>query len=209
MSENPLIERTLAALAKRKFTPHFCQTPTEAEQLILSNIRPKQSVGIGGSMTIKELSLDQKLEDKGCSVYWHWNSPPETRTQVLHDAHTADVYLTSTNAITHQGSLVNIDGNGNRVANLFAGPDVVWIVAGTNKLVEGGLEKAVERIKTQACGKNARRLNLNTPCAHTDHCTPEGQCFSADRICKTLVELSYCPPDKTVHVVLVDCTLGY
>ena len=117
-----------------------------------------------------------------------------------------DVFLLSANAVTADGRIVNIDGNGNRVAASIYGPKKVVFVVGRNKLVDGGLDDAVARIKRCACPPNCRRLNKRTPCALTGECA---DCSSPDRICMVTVVMDRRPRSTDVHVVLVDEELGY
>lgn len=200
--------RVIAHLTRRGFIAQYL-TPEQAVQYVLDHIAPEQPVGIGGSMTIRQLELDRRLSERGNPVYWHWLAAPEQRPQVLRKARDAGAYLCSVNALLEDGRMFNIDGNGNRVAASFFGPRQVFLIAGINKLVAGGREEAIARIKREACPANARRLGLDTPCARTGSCTPQGECFCEDRMCKTTVELSYCSPGHEVHVLLVDRPLGY
>ena len=131
---------------------------------------------------------------------------PTTPVRPKRAAH-ADWFVCSTNAVTRDGRLVNIDGTGNRVAGMFAGPKKVILFIGKNKLVEGGLDEAIARIKRVACPANGRRLNTNTPCALTGECT---DCASPRRMCKITSIIEY-PPNllSELHLVLIDEELGY
>ena len=117
-----------------------------------------------------------------------------------------DWYLCSTNAITMNAKLINIDGNGNRVAAMFGGPKKVVLVVGKNKLA-ADLESGMARVKAVACSKNAQRFGLDTPCAITGKCV---DCHHAQRICSvtTIIEQKPRLLDE-LHIVLVDEELGY
>jgi hypothetical protein len=118
---------------------------------------------------------------------------------------TCDLFLTSSNAVTLSGWLVNIDGNGNRVAALTFGPKKVIVVAGRNKLVDGDLTAAIHRVKNIAAPPNAKRLNCNTPCAKTGFCA---NCNSPDRICRIIHVMDRKPRVADLHVLIVNEDLG-
>jgi len=195
------------ALVKRGFNVHTAQTADQARSLLLSLIPENASVGIGGSMTLREMDMEAALQAKGHQVYWHWTASPETRAQVTAQALSADVYLASSNAVTKQGEIVNIDGNGNRVCGMFYGPAKVFLVISEQKIVDGGLNAAIARIKRHACPPNAKRLGLDTPCAHTGLCNPD-QCGDAC-MCRVTTVLSRPTMGKTVTIIWVDEALGY
>lgn len=198
----------MTAAEKLRHNGFICQcfeTAEQARTAALSLVSPGSSVGIGGSMTVKEMGLDKALEAQGCRVYWHWTAPGDQRAAVQEAARTADYYISSSNAITAQGELVNIDGNGNRVAAQFQGPKNVLIICGRNKL-SGTLEEAIARIKRVACPANARRLNLKTPCALTGRCN---DCSSPERMCNVTAILSHPTHGRRITVFLVDQDLGF
>ena len=199
------ISTLLENLKRRGFAVTRVSTPEEARDYLLRAIGEKETVGIGGSMTIEELSLLPELRRRGNPVFWHWHRENQTPAQAHRGASEADVYLCSANAITADGRIVNIDGTGNRLAALAWGPGRVILVVGKNK-VSGTLDEAVERIKTKACPPNARRLGLNTPCAKLGYCT---DCDSPQRICKATLILDRAPNSHPVEVVLVERDMGY
>ncbi|MDD4797506.1 MAG: lactate utilization protein, partial [Eubacteriales bacterium] len=190
-----------AAAEKLRHNGFDCRcfaTADDAKQAALAHITPGASVGIGGSMTVKQMDLHTALADRGCAIHWHWLAPPEQRAGVYEAARDADYYISSSNAITAAGELVNIDGTGNRVAAQFYGPKNVLILCGRNKLC-GTLADALARIKREACPPNARRLGLKTPCALTGRCT---DCASPSRICNVTTILSRPPRGRTITVYL-------
>jgi len=149
------------------------------------------SVGWGGSETLKELGIREAIAATGREIRDH-------RTD-------CGLFLLSANALLTDGRIVNIDGTGNRVAASIFGPKRVVYVIGRNKLVEGGIDAAVARIKREACPKNARRLGRHTPCA-AGECT---DCRSADRMCKVTVVFDAPPSHTPVTVLLMDEAVGY
>ncbi len=194
----------LKALEKRGYRVHSAKDAAEAKEVGLSLIG-SSSVGFGGSMTVKSMGLYEALAEKGNPVYWHWKSedPQNAQASAAH----ADWFVASTNAITRDGRLVNIDGTGNRVAGMFAGPKKVILFIGKNKLVEGGVDDAIARIRREACPPNARRLGLGTPCAATGECA---DCSVAARMCRVTSVIEY-PPRMLaeLHLILIDEVLGY
>ncbi|EEG79135.1 lactate utilization protein [Dethiobacter alkaliphilus] len=203
MQEN--IKVVLQALKKRGIS---CSYAADKEQALgeLSGLVAKGcSVGIGGSMTVQELDVESVLKERGCRVFWHWRVKQEEVQETLRQAMLADVYLSSTNAITLDGRLVNVDGRGNRVASMIFGPEKVVIIAGKNKIVND-LEATLDRIKKVACPQNARRLQLETPCAETDNCT---DCSSAERMCNVTTIIEGNPNGVKMHVLLVGENLGF
>ncbi|ABR48362.1 protein of unknown function DUF1121 [Alkaliphilus metalliredigens QYMF] len=199
------VEVILGNLKKRNIDAQYFVTKEEAHAAILNEIQLTDTVGIGGSMTIKELNLHEALIERGNSVFWHWLVAPEDRESQRKSAALADVYLSSTNAITKDGELINIDGLGNRVSAMVYGPKKSIVVCGVNKICDD-LISGIDRIKTEACPSNAKRLGLKTPCAKTDHCN---DCFSEDRMCNVTTIINNKPMGIDLKVYLVEETLGY
>ncbi len=195
-------EKLCKNLEARGFTPHTFQDRAAAAEWLLSEIR-ETTVGIGGSMTVEEMGIYDRLCETN-EVYWHWKrTDPDTRSR----ANAAKAYLTSANGVSEDGEIVNIDGAGNRVAATLWGPEKVYFIIGRNK-VEPELHKAVERARNIAAPLNARRLGTKTPCAVGDlRCH---DCASPGRICRGLVILMEKPMSlKECHVLIVDEDLGY
>ncbi|MDL2217047.1 lactate utilization protein [Christensenellaceae bacterium OttesenSCG-928-M15] len=199
------IEVTAKNLANHGFQVQVFDNAAQAKEAALSIIG-KQSVGFGGSMTVHEMGLYETLQEQGNGVYWHWRAKDKSQfPEIFKKAHEAEVYLSSSNAILESGALLNIDGTGNRLENLFSGPKTVIVIAGENKLC-ADYEDALKRIKRDACPPNARRLNLKTPCAAKE-CT---DCNTPDRMCNVTLLLER-PSNlvKNVHVFLVKKSLGF
>ena len=186
-----MLEKTAAALAKRGFNAVCCATRAEAAAFVMKLAESAATIGQGGSVTLKDLGLPDALAAVG--------KAPVRKTEV-------DLFLLSANALTADGRIVNIDGHGNRVAASINGPQRVCYVIGRNKIVDGGIDDAIARIKKCACPPNCRRLGKKTPCAETGVCA---DCDSPDRICKVTVVFDRCPTGLATDVVLVDEDLGY
>ena len=198
-----MLNQVREALEKRDYTVHLFETAQEAKEYLLSAIAPHQSVGFGGSMTLKDMGLDKALAERGNPVHWHWTA--EDKEEAHRNAATADVYLTSANALTKSGQIINIDGHGNRVAATLHGPGRVIFVIGKNKISEN-YDEAIWRIKNVVSPANAKRMNLNTPCAKTGTCM---DCRGKQRICNVTVVLEQRLIGYQMDVVLVNEDLGY
>jgi len=187
---NEQLEKVAAALRWRGFEVTCCATGAEAKARVLEAASAATTIGQGGCASIKQLGIPEALEAMG--------KMPERKTEV-------DLFLLSANALTMDGRIVNIDGNGNRVAASINGPKKVMYVVGRNKIVDGGIDDAIARIKRCACPPNARRLGKTTPCA-TGACA---DCDSAGRMCKVTVIFDRKPTGIAAEVVLVDEELGF
>jgi L-lactate utilization protein LutB len=186
------IDSTAAAIAKRGFEVAVAKTSAEALELVLKEAESAQSVGWGGSETVKSLGVRERLAGSG----------KEIRDHELE----MDLFLLSANAVTADGRIVSIDGRGNRVAASICGPKKVVYVIGRNKIVDGGVDEAIARIKKYACPPNCRRLGKRTPCAETGICA---DCDSPDRICKVTAVFDRKSTGISAKVILVDEDLGY
>lgn len=184
--------KLLESLKKRGFEAEYAATREDAVSLVLAEAVDAKSVGWGGSETVKELGLREAMTDAG----------KEIRDHQLE----MDLFLLSANAVTLDGRIVNIDGRGNRVAASIAGPKRVVYLIGRNKIVDGGIDAAIDRIKRFACAPNCRRLGKRTPCAETGVCA---DCDSPDRICKVTAIFDRKPTGVSAKVIVVDADLGY
>jgi hypothetical protein len=200
-------KKTVEKLQAHLFQAIYVKTKADAVQEIWRHIRPKQKIGIGGSVTIRELGILDQLEAKGCTLHNHWQPglSKEDSLQVRKAQMVSDVFLSSVNAITLNGELVNIDGVGNRVNASSFGPGKIILVAGYNKIVDD-VQEAIKRIKNVAAPINAKRLNLDLPCAKLGRCV---DCNSPNRICCILVIHERKPLISDVLVIIVGEELGF
>ena len=158
------------------------------------------SVGIGGSLTVQEMGLHEKLAAHN-TVHWHWTDGQEARVKSAG----ADVYITSANGLAETGEVINIDGFGNRVASTLYGHKKLYFIIGKNKLAPT-YDEALWRARNIAAPKNAQRLGKKTPCAvKGDRCY---DCKSPERICRSLVVLWGPSMSLDTEIVLVDEDLG-
>ena len=184
-------------LVERGFTVTRFDTTAQAADYLDAALDGK-TIGIGGSITVQEMDLGERLA-KHNTVLWHWAG---STTQ---DAAGAQVYLTSVNGAAETGELINIDGTGNRVASTLYGHKKVYFVIGANKLAPTR-DEALWRARNIAAPLNARRLEKKTPCAvNGDRCY---DCKSPDRICRGLVELWGPMMGMETEVVLINEDLG-
>ncbi|HHV64136.1 MAG TPA: lactate utilization protein [Peptococcaceae bacterium] len=200
-------QRVVQELQKNNFAAVYFEERADALQYIMANIPEGATIGIGGSATLREIGLVSLLKEKGFVLYDH-NEPgltPIEKTEMRYKEQTADVFISSTNAITLSGELVNRDSTGNRVAAMMFGPKTVIVVAGINKVVRD-LAEADERIKLYAAPINTKRHELPNPCLKTGQCA---DCRSAQRICNITTVIHRRPPLTNMHVVLIGEYLGF
>ena len=199
-------EKLVNTLNDNGFIAKYVPDKQSAMCELLDLINVNDTVGMGGSFTLNEIGIMPKLEERGNTIYNHAKAAnAEQAHQIRKQQLTSDVFLTSTNALTLDGQLVNVDGTGNRVAAMIFGPGKVIVVCGTNKIVTD-VEAAKERIGNCAAPINAIRLNRATPCTVTGTCQ---DCKSKERICNVTAIMHRPPSNTKVYVLLVGETLGY
>lgn len=192
------LERLQASLEERGFAVSRFATAGEAADYLDAALCGK-SIGIGGSVTVREMGLSQRLGARN-QILWHWEGA------AAQEAARAQVYLSSVNAAAETGELINIDGTGNRVASGLFGHEKVYLIVGRNK-VAPDFDAALWRARNVAAPKNARRLRAQTPCAAKgDRCY---DCKSPGRICRALVVYWEKPNSMEMEVILVDEDLGF
>lgn len=202
-----LADRAVRALQRNGFDAQAVPTAAEAAARVLGYARPGASVGFGGSMTIAALGVKAELGKLGAVLLDH-NAPglsPAEKREVLRKQLTCDLFLSSSNAVTLEGALVNVDGNGNRVAALTFGPAKTVVVVGANKVVRDEAA-AWDRIETVASPMNARRLAKQTPCVKAATCQ---DCEGDDRICRIYHVLRRRPALSDFTVLVVGEPLGF
>lgn len=198
--------KLIRSLERRGFTVHLAKDAEEAKAIGLALIGDSPA-GFGGSVTAGELGIYEALKSRGNEVYSHTYVPAEEKDAVRMKASRAKWYVASTNAITEDGVLVNIDGSGNRVASMICGPENVLLFIGKNKLAKD-VQAGIERIRRESCPRNARRLHLDTlPCGKTGVCT---DCSSRERMCRVTTIMEYVPRlIKSFHLMLIDMEIGW
>jgi L-lactate utilization protein LutB len=202
-----LAERMIKNLKRRNMEAFYCPTVKEAVEKVSELIADGSSVTWGGSMTIRDMGIPQALKDRGTLEVLDRDvvTDREEVVKIYERAFTADVYLSSANAISEDGVIVNIDGNGNRVAAITWGPKKVIFVIGLNKVAQT-VEAALARARSTASPINAQRFDINTPCRTDGTCH---NCNSPESIC-SYVHFLRNSRNKGRHVVvLVGEDLGY
>jgi L-lactate utilization protein LutB len=201
------MKRTVEKLKAHDFEALYVRTKEEAAKEILKYVKPDMKVGTGGSMTIRALGILDSLKAKGHVVYDHWapGLSKEQNLRIRKSQLTCDLFLSGVNAITMNGELINIDATGNRVASTIFGPGKVIVVAGYNKIVED-VQEGIKRAKNVATPPNARRLNVDVPCAKVGKCM---DCNSPNRICRAVVIHERKPNLTDMLVILVGEEMGY
>ena len=193
-------------LEARKMEGYYCPDKESAKTKVLELIGPnKKVVTYGGSVSLDEVGLKEAVEEAGHDLLRREKYvTPEEKRECFAKQTLADVFMMSTNAITLDGELVNIDGSGNRVACLSFGPNEVIVVAGMNKVVSN-VEEGIARSRNFAAPPNTVRLGCDTPCAKIGQC---GNCLN-DTICCQIVVTRACRVPGRIKVILVGEELGY
>lgn len=200
------IERAMAAFASRRFETHLFERGSEAVDFLFSAVAAGETVGYGGSETVQQLEIrvrlaegDVRFIDRSRAGH-SYDEQLDVRRQTL----AADVFIASSNAVSIDGALVNIDGDGNRIAGLSLGPKRVYLFIGRNKLCED-LERAIFRAKNVAAPALAIQLGVDTPCARTGRCH---DCASPNRICQNLSIIERCNPPGRISLLFINQDLG-
>jgi len=199
--------KAVEALKKNAFDALYVSDQETARTEVLNRIPKEAKVGVGGSMTMRQIGVLDALEKQGNTIFDHWKPGlSEDDVTKIRKAHlTCDVFLCSANAVTLEGMLVSTDGIGNRVGPMIFGPGRVIVVAGANKVVDD-LQGALRRIKEVATPQVVRDMGIDLPCASTGFCV---DCSSPMRACRATVILERKPFLSDVHVLIVGEDLGF
>ena len=196
----------IKALSLRHFDAYYCASSSEAAEKILSLIPKTDVVSWGGSMTMEAIGVIERVKKGGWRVIDRSTAQSqEEKIEIMRRALLCDTYLTGANAISEDGEIVNVDGNGNRVAAMTFGPKSVIVACGMNKVVKTA-EDAISRARNTAAPVNAQRFDIRTPCKTTGSCA---DCKSTDSICSYIVRTRLCKPAGRIKVVLIGEALGF
>ena len=198
-----LAQKVIKGLASRNMTGYYAADKEEALKLALELIPEGSASTMGGGMSVHEIGLVKALKE-GNYNFIDRDAVADKRAAML-AAYDADVFLTSTNAMTEDGELVNIDGNANRVSAIAQGPKKVLFIVGMNKVCPD-LDTAMKRARNVAAPINAQRFGLDTPCTKTGSCM---NCKSADTICCQFLITRFSRHAGRIHVILVNDNLGF
>jgi hypothetical protein len=204
---NIVVNNTLKALEKNFFGAKFFETGKEAKEFILNEARDLNTVGVAGTRTVRDIGVVEALEDAGKTMYDHWKHKPGTPEELecRQNQMTADLFLSSANAITQTGEIVNRDGAGNRINAMTFGPKKVMVVVGVNKITPH-LDGALDRLENVAGPIRAMSLSRKTPCVKTGTCH---DCDSPERICRITSIIHRKPMMTDLTVVIIGEELGY
>lgn len=199
--------KMVKAMQRRHFDAYYCATASEARAKVSELIPDGASVTWGGTMTVRDMGIPQLLKERGTLDVWDRDTvqTAEEKQEMYLRAFRADYYLSSANAISEDGVIVNIDGNGNRVAAITWGPAHVIFVVGMNKVAQDA-EAALKRARSTASPINAARFDIQTPCQQDGQCH---NCNSPQSICNYVHFLRNSSKPGRIIVILVGETLGY
>ncbi|MCB2306503.1 lactate utilization protein [Clostridium estertheticum] len=194
-------------LKRNDFSAIYFKTGVEASKFIMENIRKGDKVGFGGSMTVVKLGIQEKVASLGGVVLDHGDPTlsPDDKMETMRGELLSDVFICSSNAVTMDGELVNIDGVGNRIAAMTFGPKKVIVVVGVNKICKNE-SSAFERLEQIAAPMNNMRLKIPNPCTKTGVCM---DCKVASRICRVYSVIKRRPVRTDMTVILIGDELGY
>lgn len=197
-----LAQTVIKGLESRNMTGYYAADKEEAVKKALEVIGKESTVAMGGCQSAHEIGLIQALEEGDYNYIDRSNMTPRESLMAAYDA---DVFLSSANAMTNDGIMVNIDGNSNRVSCIAQGPKKVVFIVGMNKICSD-LDEAMKRARNVAAPANAQRFDVKTPCKVTGKCA---DCKSPDTICCQFLITRYSRHEGRIHVILVNDTLGY
>ena len=201
---NELLAQTvIKGLKSRNMSGYYASSREEALRIALELIPEGSSVTMGGAMSAHEVGLVDAL--KNGNYHFIDRDAYEDKRAAMLAAYDADVFLSSANAITSDGVMVNIDGNSNRVSAIAQGPKKVVFIVGMNKVC-ADIDGAIKRARNVAAPINAQRFGLSTPCSKTGACM---NCKSSDTICCQILITRYSRHTDRIHVILVNDSLGF
>ena len=198
-------ESVAANLRARYFDASYYDTQEEAVAAAIAMIPEGSSVTFGGSMTVLDSGLVSALKAGNYQVYDRADAPAESRADFTREHFFSDWFLSSTNALSEEGVLYNMDGSGNRVASYIFGPKTVLLLVGLNKVVKNH-EAAIARVRGTAAPINAQRFDVGTPCKKTGRCA---DCRFPDSICCTMTVMRLCRPHGRIKVLLFGEEAGF
>ena len=193
-------------LTARNMEAYYTDSKEEALKKALELIPEGSSISWGGSMSVNEIGLKEAVCQGNYQVYNRDIAPtPEDKRKIELAAYDCDYFLTSANAITEDGIMINIDGPSNRVSSIAAGPRNVLMIIGMNKVTRD-VDSAMSRARNEAAPINAQRFNLSTPCCKTGACF---DCKTPDTICCQILITRYSKTPQRIKVILVNEDLGF
>lgn len=201
------VERTIAGLERNNINGFYVKDESQLLQRIKALVPEHSTVAMGDSVSLWETGIMDLLRNGNYNFLDKYREgiTRDEKKELYRQSFSADSFLSSTNAVTEEGELYNIDGNGSRVAAMLYGPEQVIIVAGINKIVRN-LEEAEKRVRNYAAPLDAKRLHKKTPCASLGYCV---DCKSEERICNDFVVIRRQFTKGRIKVIIVGKSLGY
>lgn len=201
------IEKTIISLKKNNMQGYYVTGKNELIDLLKDLIPEGSTVGCGDSVTLELLGVFDYLRGADISFYDKHKTglTGSEKREIYLDNFRADVFISGSNAITEDGEIINIDGNGSRVAPMLYGPKKVILVVGTNKITKDAKE-GFDRVRQISAPLDAKRLGKNSPCVKLGKCI---DCKSSDRICNDFVMISRQFDPNRIHVIIIEGNYGY
>lgn len=201
------ILRTIKSLEDNNMNGYYVKDREELISKIKELVRDGSMVACGGSITLFETGVIQHLRTERYEFLDRYKEGLNRQdlVKIFRKSFSADAYFTSSNAVTEDGELYNVDGNGNRVAAMLYGPEKVIVVCGSNKIVRD-VDMAIDRNRQVSAPANAKRLNRNTPCTKVGYCM---DCKSSERICNEYTLIRRQGTKDRIHVIFLDEEVGY
>lgn len=201
-----LAQKVIKGIESRNMTGYYAASKEEALKIALEIIPEKSSVTMGGAMSAREIGLVDAVKSGNYNFIERENaSTEEEKRKATLEGYDADYFLSSANAMTEDGVIVNIDGNSNRVSMIAHGPKHVLFIVGMNKICDD-IDGAMKRARNVAAPINAQRFGLSTPCTNTGSCM---NCKSPDTICCQFLITRFSRHKDRIHVILVGENLGF
>ncbi|MDR3165464.1 MAG: lactate utilization protein [Synergistaceae bacterium] len=196
-----------ALLANGYKVAEYAHDVSGAVEIAAGMIPDGASVGIPGTVTVRQTGLIERLEGKGCLIFHHWDPDltGDARSDRLAEENAADWFVTSSNAITYDGKIVNIDGTGNRIAGMAWGRNSILYIIGINKAARD-VESAIQRCRDTAAVPNNARIGIAPPCVKVGRCV---DCGVPERSCRAVLILERAPFGRDARVIIVGQALGY
>lgn len=201
------INRTIKALKANNMNAYFVNSKEEVLEKIKELVKENSTVGCGGSVSLDEYGVIEHLRSGRYNFLDRYKEglTQDEITKIYRESFFADAYFASSNAVTEDGKLYNVDGNGNRIAAMTYGPSKVILLVGVNKIVKD-VDEAIKRNREVSAPANAKRLNRRTPCASVGYCM---DCKSEDRICLEYSLIAKQRDKDRMHIIFVNDNIGY
>ncbi len=201
------IHKAMKNFKKRKFYTQYFESSEKAIDFLFSQLTKEQTIGYGGSSSVAGIGIIDRLRNEGYKLLdrSNPNNTPEQKAKIERECFSSDVFLASSNAVSEEGHIVNIDLYGNRVSAMIYGPKKVYLIIGRNKL-RLNLDDAIDRARNYASPMNAIRFNKNTPCTNDGECH---DCRVDDRICGAITIIEWCAVKDRICLLFVNEDLGF